>query len=522
VIDINPIVTKAAMSIPFTVHEIIDRAAFLFPSKLFLVADQGELTYSQVIDLGRKLAYKLKTAEVGIGDRVLVACGNSLYVPIYLYATSLLGAITVPVSTQLRGSRLDFVLQDCSPCLVVTTDKYFRDRCAKSFGMPISYFNRVDDFIAEIDSIQKYEEVCNVIDLDLIVLMYTSGSTGMPKAVALCHSNVLSATESIARYLDIIEQDRILNCIPFTFDYGFFQILLCAIRGATLYIRPNFAYKEDIFSLIDNANITGIPFVSTQFTSIYARGGIGKRSFPSVRFITNTGSPFPEKYFEELKCTFPNAKIFSMYGLTECKRVSYLDPEKLPRKLSSVGKAMPNVRVRIIDESHNEVGAGVAGQLAVEGRNVMKGYWNNPNETKRVIRFANNLENPTLLTGDYFKTDVEGDLYFLGRRDDIVKICDTRISTKDLESVIACHEMVQEVAVIAYIKDMYTPLLFAFIVPFSDKHLQANELRAYIAQNVESPNMIPARLVLYNELPKTEHGKIDYSKLRKEIKIMED
>ncbi len=519
---IDPVVNQSSMSIPFMVHELIDRTASLFPSKAFLVFERCELTYSHMISLGRRLAHKLNAAKVGIGDRVLIACGNSLYVPLYLYATSLLGAITVPVSTQLKGNRLSFLLQDCSPRFVVTTDKSFRDRCTRSFDGTMKYFTSFNDFINELDSSTEYQEMRNIIDLDLILLMYTSGSTGMPKAVALCHSNVISATESIARYLEISEHDRILNFIPFSFDYGLFQILLAAIRGATLYIHTSFAYREDIFSLIEGAYITGIPFVPTQLTSIYARGRMSERSFPSVRFITSTGSHFPERCYKELKHTFPNAKIFSMYGLTECKRVSYLAPNKSHWKLKSVGQPMPNVRVRVLDESLNDVGDDVPGQLTVEGRNVMKGYWNNPSETKRVMMCPENLGNPLLLTGDYFRRDFDGDLFFIGRRDDIVKIYDTRISTKDLESVIAEHGLVREVAVIAFEKDQSSPALWAFVAPVADKHIHADELRTYIAQHVESPHMIPTRLVQYKELPKTEHGKIDYHTLRKESEQTRD
>lgn len=505
--------------IPFTIHELVDRTARIFPQKIFLSDEKITLTYSQFTEIGRKLAFNLSAVKLGVGERLLIACTNNVLVPLYLYATSLLGGILVPITSSIKGRRLSFVLKDCSPKIIITNDKDFAKRCQKKEQGSVIFHEDLEYFINSIHKNPVIDPNNAVIDLDIALLIYTSGSTGYPKAVALCHSNVISATESISRYLKITPDDKIINFNPFNFDYGLYQIFLTAIRGASLFIRQNFVFKEDIYALIENKKITGIPFVPSQIVSMYLRNSIKNRVFSSVRFITSTGSQFPHKYLDRLKLNFPNAEVYAMYGLTECKRVSYLKPYKLSEKPLSVGRAMPNVRIRIVDNELNEVKVvGEVGQLVVEGRNIMKGYWNNPSETQRVLKHNQYLDNTVLLTGDYFYFDEEKNLFFKGRKDDIIKSGDLRISTKDIENILVDHQKISEVTVIPIKDEMLENVFYAFVVLKPNQQSSESEIRSYITDQVESPYMIPKKIIICDKLPKTQSGKIDYKFLKKTLR----
>ncbi len=500
-------------SIPFYMHEVIDRAAEVYPRKIFVEDETDSLTYKNFIRLGTKLADELKArCDLKMGERVLTACDNTLLVPLYLYAASRLGGIFVPLAKNFQGQRLAHILKDCSPKLIITDNKNFAS-CCKGYRVVLQ--KNLKDLNKIIKDRKPYTSVPEtLIDLDTFLLIYTSGSTGMPKGVALSHSSVISATESIARYLEINENEKIINFNPFSFDYGLYQIFITAIRGATLYIQKNFIYKEKIFSFIKEKNITGIPFVPSQIVTMYDRSELEEKIFGEVRFISTTGAPFPHRHVSKLRHNFPNARIYPMYGLTECKRVSYLHPSKVDRKPTSVGRAMPNSRVRIIDKKKQVVPAGETGMLAIEGRNVMQGYWNIPDDNDNVLGFIPASRNKILFSGDYFYLDKENDLFFVGRRDDIVKSNGIRISLKDIEKILERIPEVSEAAVVAVPDEKIENTFHAFIVRKPGKKIGSNDILQIMLKEVETRFMLPKKITLTDSIPKKNNGKIDYPSLK--------
>lgn len=488
--------------IPFTLNELIDRVGNFYPSKIFISDDESTLSYKAFINAGHHLSNILTEQNIQFQDRILVSTENSTCIPLVIYACSLLGAICVPISF-VKGSRLDFIMKDCNPRLIITADT---KRFSK-YKTPILGLKQIMDSILNKKE-GKQRAYAKVIDLDLLLLLYTSGSTGNPKAVALNHSNILSASESISRYLEINEKDRIINFNPFSFDYGLYHFIICANRGASLFLQKNFVYKEEIMQIILSKRITVLPFIPSQIISLCNKKNKYKVA-NSVRIITNTGAPFPSTALTQLRTIFPNAEIFAMYGLTECKRVSFLDPSKLSLKKDSVGQAMPNTRVKIIDGNFKEMNAGDTGQLVVQGRNVMVGYWNNDKATRKKIKKIA-LEPPYLLTGDYFYSDSDKDLFFVGRRDDIYKSYGLRISTKDIEHIISKHEKVAEVAVVGKYEEN-NAYFIAYIV-LNSKALPA-QIKEFIAMHVENQYMIPRDIHILSKIPKTTNGKIDYKKI---------
>ncbi len=271
------------------------------------------------------------------------------------------------------------------------------------------------------------------IDLDLAAIIYTSGSTGEPKGIMLTHLNMVSAAHSITTYLENREDDIILDALPLSFDYGLYQVLMAFKFGGTVVLEWSFTYPYQVIQRMIDEKVTGLPGVPTIFAILLGLKGLEKYDFSHLRYITNTAAALPPAHIRKLRDLFPHVRIYSMYGLSECKRVSYLPPEELDRRPTSVGRGMPNEDLWIVDENGDRVPAGTVGELVVRGSNVMRGYWNRPEETARTLRPGKYPGEVVLYTGDLFRMDEEGFLYFGGRMDDMIKSRGERVSPREIE-----------------------------------------------------------------------------------------
>ena len=366
------------------------------------------------------------------------------------------------------------------------------------------------------------------IDVDLAAIIYTSGSTGTPKGVTLTHLNMVSAATSITQYLENVPSDIVLNVLPLAFDYGMYQLLMTCKFGGTLILEKSFMYPYAIIKKIEQEKVTGFPGVPTIFAvllQIIERADVGSPTarkkketdslfnFDSIRYVTNTAAALPPKHILQLREAFPKAKVYSMYGVTECKRVSYLPPEELDRRPTSVGKGMPNEEVYIVKETGELAKPGEIGELVVRGSNVMKGYWGMPEETDRVLRPGRYLWEKVLYTGDLFKMDEDGYLYFVARKDDIIKSRGEKVSPKEVENVLYEIDEVLEAAVVGVPDEILGEGIKAIIVPKDGVILSEKEVLKHCQQNLEN-FMVPKVIEFVPSLPKTLTGKIRKAELK--------
>jgi long-chain acyl-CoA synthetase len=350
------------------------------------------------------------------------------------------------------------------------------------------------------------------IDLDLASIIYTSGSTGQPKGVALSHLNMVSAAHSITTYLENTEEDIILNVLPISFDYGLYQILMAFRIGGTVVLEKSFTYPYQIVELMVKEKVTGLPGVPTIFALLLHLNGIEKFDFSSLRYITNTAAALPVSHIERLRALFPQAKLYSMYGLTECKRVSYLPPDQLDRRPTSVGKGMPNEEVYIVNEKGEHVSSGEVGELVIRGSNVMIGYWEDPETTNRSIRPGRYPGEKVLYSGDLFRMDDEGYLYFVARRDDIIKCKGEKVSPKEIENVLYSLHGVLEAAVIGIPDEIFGQAIKVVVALDKGSELTEKEILKYCSRHLEN-YMLPKYVEIVPSLPKTATGKIDKKSL---------
>jgi long-chain acyl-CoA synthetase len=285
------------------------------------------------------------------------------------------------------------------------------------------------------------------IDLDLACLIYTSGSTGDPKGVMSDHSNMIFAARSITTYLRNVPEDIVINVLPLSFDYGLYQLIMVFLFGGTLVLERSFAYPSAILQRMEAEKVTGFPGVPTVF-SLLLKIDLTPYDLSCLRYLSNTAAALPVSHIQQIRQKFPWATLYSMYGLTETKRTLYLPPDQLDIRPDSVGIAIPGTEVWLVDEQGNRLPPGSTGELVVRGRHVMRGYWNDPEATLKRYRPGTLPGERLCYTGDIFRMDTEGYLYFLARKDDVIKSRGEKVPPKEVENVLYAIPGVIEAAVI--------------------------------------------------------------------------
>jgi acyl-CoA synthetase (AMP-forming)/AMP-acid ligase II len=327
------------------------------------------------------------------------------------------------------------------------------------------------------------------------------------------HFNMVSAARSIIQYLENNCDDKILNVLPLSFDYGLYQVLMTFMFGGTIVLEKSFVFPIKIIECIQRERITGFPIVPTVAALLLKMENLAKYDLSSLRYLTNTAAVLPVEHIRKLQKTFHPAKLYSMYGLTECKRVSYLPPEALEFRPGSVGKAIPNSQVLIVDENGNEVGPGEIGELIVRGANVMQGYWNAPELTAKTFRKGRYPRETLLYSGDLFKKDEEGFLYFVARRDEQIKTKGERVSPKEIENMVCELPGIAEAAVVGVPDEILGQAVKCFAVCLPGSKITERQIMKHCAGNLE-PFMVPKYVEILSDLPRTAHGKTDRKALK--------
>ena len=261
----------------------------------------------------------------------------------------------------------------------------------------------------------------SAITLDLAALLYTSGTTGEPKGVMHTHQSLLFVLDSINEYLGFSEDDRLFSALPLNFGYGLFQWLSAVRAGATLVLERSFTYPAQVFKRMRDEAVTSFASVPTIYAMMLAQDAKQPLRFPSVRLLTNAAAALPVEFIPGLRRLFPNARLCKMYGQTECIRSAYLEPALAEAKPESVGRAIPGTELLLLGEDGRPVAPGEVGTLYVRGPHVMRGYWNQPEKTAEVLAPGPLPGEFLLKSGDLFRQDADGDLYFVARNNEIIK-----------------------------------------------------------------------------------------------------
>jgi amino acid adenylation domain-containing protein len=504
-------------------HDFLIESARRLPDKVALVCQKQRLTYAEIDRRSNALAHALVRRGVARGDRVVIFADNTVETVVSFWATLKANAVVSVVNPLTKADKLAYLLNDCRATAMVTDGHLtpaFASASAKSSHLRsvivsgaldegrLAGLPGVVSFAAALAAeAEDHPPPRRSIDVDLAALIYTSGSTGDPKGVMLTHRNMLTAATSITTYLRNVEDDIILGVLPLAFDYGLYQMIMAFRMGARLLLERSFTYPADVLGRVVEEKVTGFPGVPTIFAILAEMKNVHSLDFSHIRYVTNTAAALPVKHITMLRDIFPKAQIFSMYGLTECKRCTYLPPEDIGRKPTSVGIAIPNTELWIVGEDGQKLGAGEVGQLVIRGATVMRGYWEKPDETAKKLRPGPLPGELVLYTGDLCKLDEEGYLYFVGRMDDIIKSRGEKVAPKEVENAIVNIEGVKEVAVIGVPDEILGQAVKAFVVLEQGSKLTERDILRECQGRLEN-FMAPKYVELLPELPKTTTGKI--------------
>jgi amino acid adenylation domain-containing protein len=504
------------------VERFLEDSARLRADKVALVCSGRRLTYRELDEAANRLARGLREHGVERGDRVAIHLENSVEAVISIFAVLKAGGVFVVVNPTTKADKLAFILNNCRATALVTDSRRLTalhealDRVTHTRAIVLvgevrlerrNDRTRVVPFAAlTAPAVDAGKPDNPSIDIDLAALIYTSGSTGTPKGVMLTHLNIVSAATSITTYLDNCADDVIINVLPLAFDYGLYQVLMAFKVGGTLVLERSFAYPRAVLETIVAEGVTGLPIVPT-VSAIMLQLDLTKYDLSRLRYITNTAAALPTTHISELRERFPNVRIYSMYGLTECKRVSYLPPEQLDARPTSVGRGMPNEEVFIVDDQGRRLKTGI-GELVVRGSNVMKGYWEMPEETARMLK-AGALPGENLLySGDLFQMDEEGYLYFVARKDDIIKTRGEKVSPREVENALYELPGVSEAAVVGVPDAILGQAVKAVVTLKAGASLTVQEVLGHCSRRLEN-FMVPKIVEIRPVMPKTASGKID-------------
>ena len=513
-------------------HHFLENSAVGTPQKVALVHRGERLTYGEINRRANRVASLLRSQGIKRGDRVAVFLDNSIESVIALFGILKADAVFLMLSAQLKAPKLGYILDNCEAKAIVSEPSKLKGvadvvrsaSCLESVifvgdhrkAEPGMHRNMVAWSESETLPDAPSNPRSANIDVDLASIIYTSGSTGNPKGVMLTHLNMVSAATSITNYLENVPQDIVINVLPLSFDYGLYQALMTFKFGGTLVLEKSFVFPYEIIKRMSEEKVTGFPGVPTIFAILLQMKDLRKYDLSSLRYITNTAAALPVTHIQQIRQTFPQARLYSMYGLTECKRVSYLPPEELDRRPDSVGRGMPNEEVWIVDEKGTRLGPGTVGELVVRGSNVMKGYWGDAETTDKVLKPGPLPGEKVLHTGDLFRMDEEGFLYFVGRKDDMIKTRGERVSPKEVENALTAAEGVAEAAVLPVPDELLGSAIKAYIVPKDGAILNEKQLLLHCKKTLEE-FAIPKYFEFRDSLPKNASGKIDKLALKAEL-----
>ena len=486
------------------IRHFLEHSADKRPEKLALVCGEERLNYAQVEEQANRIAWALIEAGVERGDRVAILLENSVEAVLSIFGASKAGAAFVVINPTTKPQKLRRLLDDCAPRVLITDQQ--RQGQMQSV-LPLTFSLLACPFPHILASGRSERPPEQGTESDLAAIIYTSGSSGRPKGVMLSHRNMVAAATSIISYLENTEDAVILDVLPLSFDYGLYQVLMGFMVGATVVLERSFAFPGAVLGTIARERVTGLPGVPTIFAILLQLKDLASHDLSSLRYLTNTGSALPVSHVRRLRELLPQVKIYLMYGLTECKRVSYLPPEQVDRRPGSVGRAMPKVEAYVVREDGSRAGPGEVGELVVSGKNVMLGYWGLPEETAEVLRPGPASGERLLMTGDLFYADEEGYLYFVGRRDDIIKSRGEKVSPKEVEEVIAQLPGVAQAVVVGVPDEVLGQAIKAVVVRANGATLTAEEVIAHCARHLED-FMVPQRVEFRAELPTTAGGKV--------------
>ncbi|WP_088580763.1 class I adenylate-forming enzyme family protein [Burkholderia ubonensis] len=499
---------------PTFLDEAIAQQAQRFPDKSALVVD-GQSTSYEVLERQVDHAARILVAlGIRAGDRVgLFASFSPTIVAVYLGCLRI-GAITAATHHTLSDDKLIHQLRHAG-ARVLVTDRIdslasIADAAALAHVVALASTRERDARLVSFDAIDPSHVA--LPDRDFSVeqatsIFYTTGSTSAPKGVLVNHRIMMSACAAVTSYLQMGSDDVVMSYSTLASDYGVYNVLMPLYCGGTSVVELKAPESpEDVLAVIEREEVTALHVFPPVIFVLSRAAPAWAPRVKSLRYLSSSGQALHPKHIDKIRAALPNVLFYSNYGMTECKRISFLPPQELLRKPTSVGKPLPGVSVLLVDDNGSPiVEADRPGELWVSAPFTMLEYWAMPDETAAVFAVA--PDGQTMLrTGDLFRFDTDGDLHYVARRDDIFVRSAWNVSPRDIEHCLASHPAVAEAIVVPVPDESAGHLPKAFVVLEPGQSVSDGELADYCRQRVDW-HMVPIAFEIVGQLPRSQSGK---------------
>lgn len=508
------------------VHQLIEESAIRSPHKQALKYKDEILTYQQLSDEIAAFAFGLIHLKMNPSDRIAIYAEKRLENVVAMFGSSKAGCVYVPINPLLKADQVSFILADCGVRTLVTTGDRLvgllpaLSRCKELSHIVIIGQSNQQESIDKIQiltwqslKLSPKAPLHRVIDQDIAAILYTSGSTGNPKGVVLSHRNIVAGAHSVAEYLELTENDRLLSVLPLSFDYGMNQLTTMFLVGG-LAVLMNHLFPKDIVTLIDKEKITGLAAVPPLWIQL-SQLTWPKTITDHLRYITNSGGHMPKETLIALRNHLPKTKPYLMYGLTEAFRSTYLPPSEIDNRPESMGKAIPNAEILVVRPDGSPCNPGEPGELVHRGVLVSLGYWNDPVKTSERFKPVPSQNKALPITemavwsGDIVKKDEQGFLYYVGRNDETIKTSGYRISPTEIEEALYNTKLVSEVVAFGVTHPTLGHAIVIIAKPADNTELTVDMLKSECQKRLPA-YMVPSVIeILKESLPRNSNGKID-------------
>jgi acyl-CoA ligase (AMP-forming) (exosortase A-associated) len=505
------------------------RSAAVTPAACALTDGQNSFNYAELDAAINACANGLLEIGLQRGERLAIYLDKRFESVIAAFAAARAGGVFVPINPLLKLAQVEHILRDCNVRVLLTSPERHAlladmlPTCPDLRHIVVTSAEAAPAMaITWAALMTATPQVCHrVIDSDLAAIFYTSGSTGRPKGVMLSHRNLVTGAASVASYLGNHAGDSLLAALPLSFDAGFSQLTTAFYSGARVVLH-NYLLPQDLIKILVREQITGLTAVPPLYMQLVQQrwveeiGGLDEH----LRYFANTGGRMPLATLQQLRAQLPLSQPYLMYGLTEAFRSTYLPPAEVDVRPGSIGKAIPNAEVLVLRPDGSECSVDEPGELVHRGPLVAMGYWNDAATTaqrfKALPRQAGQtLDEIAVFSGDTVRRDADGFLYFIGRRDEMIKTSGYRVSPSEIEEALHASGLVAECCAYGVEDETLGQRIHLVVVPAGTETLSAETLLQACRSRLPS-YMLPAQIEIRTTLPRNANGKIDRHQLIQE------
>lgn len=522
--------------LPATVDGLLADGAARWPERPAIADRRQALTYGEFDALVSRAAGGFLSLGLVAGARVAVYLGKDVEAVAAMFGAARAGGVFVPVNPVLKGRQVRYILENCTVDSLVTSPERWR-ALTEADAVPQTLRRVVltgtgpaaDAQDARLIGWGTFLEGADAGPLplrtaeDVAAILYTSGSTGSPKGVVLPHRSLVTGAASVAQYLGVSPDDRVLAVLPLSFDYGLNQITSSLRAGASV-VLLDYLFASDVPRAIAKHGITGLAGVPPLWMQL-AAAKWPEEARQSLRFFTNSGGRMPRTLLEKLRALLPNATPFLMYGLTEAFRSTFLDPAEVDRRPESIGKAVPFAEVLAVRPDGQETAPGEPGELVHVGPFVALGYWGDPERTAQRFKPAPPCAKTAkpgelaVWSGDMVVRDADGFLTFVGRNDEMIKTSGYRVSPTEIEEALYASGLVAEAVAVGVPDETLGQAIVVIAAAAGDVSEPTQAVLDYCRRELPA-YMVPARIVWRESLPRNANGKLDRAALAAGLSTM--